>query len=149
MKCPECQTNEIAVMETRSYEEGAAVRRRRKCLKCGFKFNTLEKVELVDLKVQKRDGSVEQFDREKIKRGIVLACKKRPVSFEVIEKISEEIEEYLVNLGKRIVDSKEIGEQVMIFLKDIDKVAYMRFASVCRYFDGIDHFQEELENLKD
>lgn len=145
MKCPFCQFEETKVVDKRDVD--SLTRRRRECLKCEKRFTTYERVEL-DLKVIKKDGSRQPFDVEKIKKGVEKACEKRQISSDQIEKIVSEIESkiYKVANGKEI-ESKKIGEIVMEKLKKLDKIAYIRFASVYREFADIEDFKEELKNL--
>ena len=123
-------------------------RRRRECQKCKKRFTTYEKVEILDLSIIKKDGTREAFDREKLEKGIRRACEKRPIGQEKIDKIVSEIEAELLNKKAKEVSSREIGELVMKKLKKLDKVAYIRFASVYREFEDINSFEEELDKLK-
>jgi len=123
-------------------------RRRRECQKCKKRFTTYEKVEILDLSIIKKDGTREAFDREKLEKGIRRACEKRPIEQEKIDKIVSEIEAELLNKKAKEVSSREIGELVMKKLKKLDKVAYIRFASVYREFEDINSFEEELDKLK-
>ncbi|MEM4605807.1 MAG: transcriptional regulator NrdR [Candidatus Pacearchaeota archaeon] len=145
MRCPFCQFKETKVVDKRDVD--SVTRRRRECLKCQRRFTTYERV-ILDLKVIKKDGSRQPFDIEKIRKGIEKACEKRAISSEQIEKIISETESkiYKITNGKEI-ESKNIGEIVMDKLKKVDKVAYIRFASVYREFADIDDFKEELKNL--
>jgi transcriptional repressor NrdR len=146
MECPYCHNIETKV--TNSRDTGAlAIRRRRECLKCGKRFTTYEYIELTPLYVIKKDGRREKFDRNKIKNGIVKALEKRPVSHEKIDEILESIEENIRRNGKEEIESKIIGEYVMDALKEIDHVAYIRFASVYRSFADVSSFEEEIKNL--
>lgn len=147
MKCPYCSSTDTRVLEKRDVEEQGITRRRRECLKCGKRFTTYERVELVELIVLKKDGRREQFNRDKIRNGITRACEKRPVSHEQIENIVDEIEAKLRKKETKEISSKEIGEEVIKKLKTLDKVAYIRFASVYRDFGDIESFQEELGKL--
>ncbi len=146
MKCPFCGHNASTVLETRETENG--IRRRRQCLKCGKRFTTYERIESSPLIVIKKSGEREQFDKEKLRRGILKACEKRPVSIEIINRIVDEIENELYGLGEQEIKSKKIGEKVMKKLKKIDKVAYIRFASVYREFKDIQDFEKELQRLR-
>lgn len=148
MKCPYCLNDDTKVIDKRETEDLAVTRRRRECLKCGKRFTTYERVEIVDFEVVKKDGKREQFSREKLKSGIARACEKRPVSHEAIDLMVDRIEAELRKKDKTEVSSKEIGEIVMKKLKQIDKVAYIRFASVYREFDDIDSFKKEISSLK-
>ena len=147
MKCPFCEHKDTKVIDSRHTEDGHAIRRRRECEKCGKRFTTYEKIEEVVLMVIKKDGSRETFDRNKIMSGIVKACEKRPVPVAEMEKIVDEIERGLNNMMEKEVSSTFIGELIMDKLKDIDEVAYVRFASVYRQFTDINTFVAEIENL--
>lgn len=149
MRCPYCGYLESKVIDSRPAEEGATIRRRRECLSCGKRFTTYEIMERLPLIVVKRDGSRQTFDKIKIMNGMLRACEKRPVSIEALEKIAEEIEQELQNSLEREVSTTEIGEMVMTRLKDIDEVAYVRFASVYRQFKDVNTFLEELQKLID
>ena len=146
MQCPYCKHAESKVLDSREAE--VAVRRRRECEKCGKRFTTYERVEKTDLAVIKKDGRREPFSREKLRAGIVRACEKRPVESEKIEKLCDEIEEKLKKKEKIEVPSKLIGEMVMRRLKVIDKVAYIRFASVYKEFEDVEEFRKELKELR-
>lgn len=147
MKCPFCGYAESKVIDSRPAEEGATIRRRRECLSCQKRFTTYEIMERLPLVVVKRDGSRQTFDKIKIMNGMLRACEKRPVSLQSLEKISDEIEQELQNSLKREVTTTEIGEMVMNYLKDIDEVAYVRFASVYRQFKDVNTFLNELNKL--
>ncbi|MCD6363362.1 MAG: transcriptional repressor NrdR [Synergistetes bacterium] len=147
MRCPFCGNLESRVIDSRPVEEGTAIRRRRECLNCKKRFTTYERIESPVMLVIKKDGRREMFDREKIIRGLLKACEKRPVSREKIEEIASKIETELRMEGRKEVSSKEIGERVIEALKEIDKVAYVRFASVYREFTDLSHFIKELESL--
>jgi transcriptional repressor NrdR len=146
MRCPFCERNDTRVIDSRPTEEGYAIRRRREC-DCGKRFTTYEKIEEIPLVVVKKDGSREGFDRSKIMNGILKACEKRPVSMAVIEKIVSEIERGLNNMMEKEMSSAIIGKLVMEQLKEIDEVAYVRFASVYRQFTDVNTFISEIENL--
>ncbi|MCD8216406.1 MAG: transcriptional regulator NrdR [Clostridiales bacterium] len=147
MKCPFCGGAESKVLDTRTVDEAAAIRRRRQCEKCGEKFTTYERVDIVPVVVIKNDNVRETFDRNKILSGIQRACNKRPVSMEQMENIVREIEASIYNtLGKEVY-SRDIGRLVMDKLKDVDEVAYVRFASVYKQFKDIDSFMAELAGL--
>ena len=148
MKCPYCQYAESKVIDSRPTEEGEKIRRRRECLKCGKRFTTYEVVETTPLMVLKKDNSIELFNREKLLNGIVRACEKRPVSLKDMEELVDRIEGKLKNTLLYEVDSQRIGELVMEELRELDEVAYVRFASVYRQFQDINTFMEELEKLK-
>ncbi|MBP5167134.1 MAG: transcriptional repressor NrdR [Oscillospiraceae bacterium] len=147
MRCPFCSYTESKVIDSRPAEEGASIRRRRECLSCGKRFTTYEIIERLPLLVVKKDGSRQSFDRTKVINGLVKACEKRPVSAEQIEKIADEIEQELQGMLEREVPSERVGEMVMKHLKDLDEVAYVRFASVYRSFKDINTFLEELNKL--
>lgn len=147
MKCPFCNFDETKVMDSRHTEDGRAVRRRRLCEHCSKRFTTYEKVEDIVIMVVKKDKSRQRFDKSKILNGVVRACEKRPVPLSVIEQMVDEIETGLNNMMKKEVDSSFIGELVMDKLKDIDEVAYVRFASVYRQFTDINTFISEIETL--
>ena len=147
MRCPYCNFPESKVIDSRPTDEINSIRRRRECLSCGKRFTTYETVESVPLVVVKKDGSRQAFDRNKILNGLVKACEKRPVSMEVLEKTVSEIEQKLLNSMDREVPSERVGELVMDALKEVDQVAYVRFASVYRQFKDIDSFMAELNKL--
>ncbi|MDY3871468.1 MAG: transcriptional regulator NrdR [Clostridiaceae bacterium] len=147
MRCPYCNFPESKVIDSRPTDESNSIRRRRECLSCGKRFTTYETVESVPLVVVKKDGSRQAFDRNKILNGLVKACEKRPVSIEVLEKTVSEIEQKLLNSMDREVPSERVGELVMDALKEVDQVAYVRFASVYRQFKDIDSFMAELNKL--
>lgn len=147
MKCPYCGYEESKVIDSRPADEGERIRRRRECLKCGKRFTTHEVIETVPIVVVKRDKSREVFDRNKLTAGILRACEKRPVSIEQIEKMVDNIEAQLQSSLDREVTSMTIGELTMDELKNIDEVAYVRFASVYRQFKDINTFMEELNKL--
>ena len=147
MKCPFCGYQESKVIDSRPAEEGATIRRRRECLACQKRFATYEIIEHMPLVVVKRDGSRQTFDRAKIINGVARACDKRPVAYTQFEKIADEIEQELQSSLEREVSTVDIGEMVMKRLKDIDEVAYVRFASVYRSFKDINTFMDELSKL--
>lgn len=147
MKCPYCGYPEDRVSDSRPINDGESIRRRRECLKCKQRFTTYEKVEYVNLVVIKKDGSRQQFDRDKLIKGILKSCIKRPVTLDQIENIVTQIETRNSNLLSKEISSTEIGEQVMAQLKDIDEVAYIRFASVYKEFDGLQSFITELNSI--
>ena len=147
MKCPFCGHEEDKVVDSRPSSDGRSVRRRRECLSCTKRFTTYEYVENVSMIVVKNDGRREPFDRQKLLKGIELACNKRPVSEKKIISLVEEIEEELQTLSKREITSKEVGALVMKRLKDLDEVAYVRFASVYHKFKDINEFMSELKGL--
>jgi transcriptional repressor NrdR len=147
MKCPFCENLEDRVIDSRTSKEGNAIRRRRECIKCGKRFTSYERVEDVVSMVVKKDGRREPFDIGKIKNGLLIACKKRPIETDKIDGIVDSIEKRLVGLGMREVQSSWIGEQIMAELKDLDKVAYVRFASVYRKFKDINDLMDEVKTL--
>lgn len=147
MKCPYCGSQEIEVVETRDSEDLDTIRRRRECLKCEKRFTTYERVENVSLVVIKKDGRREQFNRDKLKGGIISSCQKTKVSMEDIEKIVTEIERELRGADSVEVDSKKIGQLVATRLKKLDKVAYIRFSSVFKRFVDIEDFEKEVKRL--
>ncbi|MDD7464558.1 MAG: transcriptional regulator NrdR [Anaerococcus sp.] len=148
MKCPYCDSNNTKVIDSRATEENHAIRRRRLCLNCNKRFSTYERYEDSTIMVVKKDETREQFDRIKLINGIVKSCEKRPVSMDQIEKVANNIELKINHMGKKEISSIEIGELVMNELKDLDPVAYVRFASVYREFKDVDSFYDELKNLK-
>ncbi len=149
MKCPFCGYSESKVIDSRPAEEGATIRRRRECLACQKRFTTYEIMERLPLVVVKRDGSRQTFDKIKVLNGMLRACEKRPVSLQSLERIGDEVEQELQNSLEREVTTTEIGEMVMERLKDVDEVAYVRFASVYRQFKDVKTFFDELTKLID
>ncbi len=147
MKCPFCGYSDSKVIDSRPAEEGSTIRRRRECLACQKRFTTYEIIERLPLVVIKRDGSRQSFDKVKLINGMVRACEKRPVSLSQLENIADEIEQELQSGLEREVRTVDIGEMVMARLKDVDEVAYVRFASVYRSFKDINTFMEELSKL--
>lgn len=147
MKCPYCSIADSKVLDSRPADDNARVRRRRECQACGKRFTTYEIVETVPLMVIKKDKSREPFDREKLMRGLMRASYKRPVSYQMLETIVENIEQKLHSTYEREVSSIEIGELAMQELQRVDEVAYVRFASVYRQFSDINTFMEELKEL--
>ena len=147
MKCPFCGYTESKVIDSRPAEEGATIRRRRECLDCGKRFTTYEIIERMPLVVVKRDGSRQTFDKVKLINGMVRACEKRPVTLATLETIADEIEQELQSNLEREISTVDIGEMVMSRLKDVDEVAYVRFASVYRSFKDINTFMDELSKL--
>lgn len=147
MKCPYCGFEDSKVIDSRSAEEGSAIRRRRECLSCQRRFTTYETLETISLAVIKADNSRQPYNRSKILRGIIRACEKRPVTLPQMEKIADDIESELYQSMEKEVSSTEIGEKVMAYLKEIDEVAYVRFASVHKHFSDIETFMKELEKL--
>ncbi len=147
MKCPYCDHPDSKVIDSRPTEDGRAIRRRRECISCGKRFTTYEKVEEVLFMVVKRDGSRESFDRNKILNGIIKACEKRPVTREQMDEVVNNIERGLNNMMEKEISSAFIGEVVMDHLKELDEVAYVRFASVYRQFKDVGTFIAEIEKL--
>lgn len=147
VKCPYCGFHDSRVLESRSTDEGAAIRRRRECLQCRERFTTYERVETAPLMVIKRDGTRQEFDRNKILQGLITACRKRPVPRARLEQLVTDIERRLRSSMEQEVSSQTIGEMVMEGLREIDQVAYVRFASVYRQFTDINRFMEELQAL--
>ncbi len=147
MRCPYCENPDTKVIDSRPTEEGHAIRRRRGCEKCGKRFTTYEKVEETIIMIIKKDGRREVFDRNKVMSGIVKACEKRPVPVAEMERIVNEIERGLNNMMEKEVESNFVGELVMEKLKELDEVAYVRFASVYRQFTDVNTFVKEIEKL--
>ncbi|PJA00923.1 MAG: transcriptional regulator NrdR [Candidatus Levybacteria bacterium CG_4_10_14_0_2_um_filter_35_8] len=147
MKCPYCGSKETEVVETRDSEDLETIRRRRSCLKCEKRFTTYERVENVTLVVIKKEGKREQFNRDKLKNGIIRSCEKTTVSVEQIERIVTEIEMELRGADSVEVESKKIGQLVATKLKKLDKVAYIRFSSVFKRFVDIEDFEKEVKRL--
>jgi len=147
MKCPYCSNGETKVTDKRDSEGGDITRRRRECLKCKKRFTTFERIETVNLVVVKKDGKRERFDREKIFSGMLKACEKRPITRNQIETAVADIEQKLKSMSSTEIESRLIGELVMRKLKKLDKVAYIRFASVYRSFTDLESFEEELKKL--
>jgi transcriptional repressor NrdR len=147
MRCPLCSNNGTRVLDSRPVNEAKSIRRRRECEECNYRFTTFEMVEETPLLVIKKDNAREEFSREKILRGLVRACEKRPVPIEKLEEIVDRIGKEIREWGRSEVDSKDIGELVMKALYDVDEVSYVRFASVYRQFKDINVFIKELEEL--
>ena len=147
MKCPYCDNPDTKVIDSRPTEEGHAIRRRRGCDKCNRRFTTYEKVEETILMVVKKDGRREAFDRSKMINGMIKACEKRPVSMAQMEDIVNDIEKTISNSMQKEVESYDIGEMIMNRLKEVDEVAYVRFASVYRQFTDMNTFIKEIEKL--
>lgn len=147
MKCPYCNFTDSKVVDSRPTDEGNSIRRRRECLKCLKRFTTYETVEHLPLLLVKRDGTRQPYDRQKLLGGVIKACEKRPVSKARLEQLVDEVEQKLFSALETEVSSKAIGEMVMERLKEIDEVAYVRFASVYRQFKDINTFMEELSSL--
>lgn len=149
MKCPYCAHEESKVLDSRPVEDGGAIRRRRECLQCVRRFTTYERMDHVPVMVVKRDGRREPFERGKILKGLVLACGKRPVSMDDLERIVAEVEREVMNRGDHEVSTLQIGALVMERLRRLDDVAYVRFASEHRRFRDVDMLMEEAEHLKE
>ena len=149
MKCPYCGFMESKVIDSRPAEDGASIRRRRECLKCQRRFTTYEKLETISLVVVKQDNSRQPYDREKLVRGLIRACEKRPITYAQMEEVADQIESELYQMMSKEVTSTEIGEKVMSHLKELDEVAYVRFASVHKHFSNIQSFKSALEELLD
>ena len=147
MKCPYCGHPESKVIDSRPADENASIRRRRECLSCAKRFTTYETVESLPMVVIKKDGSRQSFDRQKVLRGMIRACEKRPVSLAELEHIADEIEQELQNSMEREIRTEDVGEKVMDRLRKVDQVAYVRFASVYRQFKDLDTFMAELNKL--
>ena len=149
MKCPFCGDDNTRVIDSRPADDNEAIRRRRQCDECGKRFTTYEKVETIPLIVIKKDKNRETYDRSKIESGVVRSCHKRPVYVDQNEACVDEIENKIFNLGVREIESEKIGEIVMDQIRDLDQVAYVRFASVYRQFKDADTFMSELKKLLD
>ena len=147
MKCPYCGHPESKVIDSRPADENASIRRRRECLSCAKRFTTYETVESLPMVVIKKDGSRQSFDRQKVLRGMIRACEKRPVPLAELERITDEIEQELQNSMEREIRTEDVGEKVMDRLRKVDQVAYVRFASVYRQFKDLDTFMAELNKL--
>ena len=149
MKCPYCEFPESKVVDSRPTDEGQAIRRRRECIGCSRRFTTYEKIEEIPIIIVKKDGNRQTYDRNKLMNGMIKACEKRPVSMSTIEKMVDDIEKNLFNSLENEITSVEIGEMVMNKLKDVDEVAYVRFASVYRQFKDVNSFMEKLKKILD
>ncbi|MCC8064679.1 MAG: transcriptional regulator NrdR [Clostridiales bacterium] len=147
MKCPYCGMQDSKVLDSRPADDRDSIRRRRECLSCGKRFTTYEMVERLPMIVIKKDGKRQEFDREKVLRGMIRACEKRPVQMEELEKIADEIEQELASTLDREIQTERIGELVMEKLRKVDEVSYVRFASVYRQFKDINTFMAELNKL--
>ncbi len=147
MKCPYCSSESIRTLETRSSQDNT-IRRRKECLNCGKRFTTYEYIETVELMVRKTDGRIERFDLNKILTGLQKACEKRPVPMEQIRNLSERVRQELMMKGKEEVSSQEIGDVVMKYLKNLDHIAYVRFASVYRRFEEPEDFKRILKEVR-
>ncbi len=147
MRCPYCGSLEDKVVDSRLSKDGRSIRRRRECLRCRERFTTYEYIEEVSLMVIKSDGRREPFDRQKLLKGIRIACTKRPIPMDRLEQVVSEIESEIYNIADREISTKVIGEMVMAKLRELDEVAYVRFASVYRDFKDKNEFMEELKKL--
>ena len=147
MKCPYCADQEDKVIDSRPTDDGTTIRRRRECLKCHKRYTTYEKVESLPILVVKKDGSRQAYEREKLQKGILRACEKRNVSMDQLERLVDSIEAQIYNSLEREITTEFIGELVMEKLRDLDEVAYVRFASVYRHFKDINTFMSELSKL--
>ncbi|WP_457641653.1 transcriptional regulator NrdR [Persephonella sp.] len=149
MKCPKCGSLNDKVVDTRQSKDGTVIRRRRECLDCGYRFTTYERFEEEKIVVKKKNGTTEPFNKDKIIRGVRLASKNRPVSEKQMEQIADEIEKYLLEEGKLVVESTEIGDLVQERLKNIDPVSYLRFKSVYNEFQDIKDFEKALKEIEE
>ena len=149
MKCPNCNKEDSKVVDSRSIHEGGSIRRRRECNKCEFRFTTYEYILINPVKVIKKSGDREEYDRSKLEKSFNIACKKRPIPEENIQQAIQNIEEKISNISNIEIEANQIGELVMEQLKEIDKIAFIRFASVYRQFKDIGEFQAQIEDLKD
>ena len=147
MKCPFCGFANDKVVDSRESKEGESIRRRRECLQCEKRFTTYERIDEIPYMVVKKDGTREKFDRQKVLNGLLRACEKRPISMGKLEQIVDEVENYVIDSPERERKTSEVGELIMSRLKKIDKVAYVRYASVYQDFQGVDEFMAELKNL--
>jgi len=147
MKCPFCGFENDKVVDSRESKEGGSIRRRRECMKCEKRFTTYERIDEIPYMVVKKDGRREKFERKKVLDGLIRACQKRPISIGQMEQIVNHVEQFVVDSPERERTVNEVGELIMASLKQIDKVAYIRFASVYRDFKDVSEFQSELEHL--
>jgi len=147
MKCPFCSNSDTKVIDSRSQDENSTIRRRRLCEKCGKRFTTYERIDTIPMTVIKNNGTRETFDKNKLISGIMKSCNKRPITAKQISDIADDIENAVLSSMDKEIESKEIGSMVMDRLKNIDEVAYVRFASVYRQFKDINTFMEELTNM--
>ena len=147
MQCPYCKSTDSEVVETRVSEDGTNIRRRRNCLSCGKRYTTYERIENITLIVKKKDGRREQFDREKLRQGLMKACEKTTVSLESINNIVDETERELISGESVEIEAKKIGQMVAQKLKKLDKIAYIRFSSVFKRFVDLEDFEKELKRL--
>ncbi|MHA3225991.1 transcriptional regulator NrdR [Globicatella sulfidifaciens] len=147
MLCPKCQSSQTKVIDSRSVDDDTSIRRRRECLNCGYRFNTYERVERTPLLVVKRDGTREEFSREKLLRGIIRSAEKRPITRDQMERLASDVENDIRNYTDSEIPSEQIGEYVMPRLLELDEVSYIRFASVYRQFQSREMFMKELESM--
>ncbi len=147
MKCPICYYQDTRVIDSRVASDGLSIRRRRECLKCTFRFSTYEEIEILDLSILKRNGKKETYSRDKLAKGLKTSLEKRPITEDSFKKLIHAIERDLQKIRKNEVDTEQVGQIVMRQLKKIDKVAYIRFASVYQSFEDLQTFQEELDKL--
>lgn len=147
MKCPFCGHHDDKVLESRTARDGEAIRRRRECLSCARRFTTFEEIEELRVMVVKKDGRREPFDRDKVIRGMIVACEKRPVGMDTLESAADQIERAVYDSGSHEIESEAIGEMVADALRKVDKVAYVRFASVYRQFEDVGQFREIVDVL--
>lgn len=148
MRCCKCGKDDTKVLESRLIQDGRSVRRRRECQECGERFTTYEKLELASFQVQKRDGRLEPYMREKVSESIRIACRKRPITMETIDEILGRVEKHISDAGMRTVNSKTLGEFVLGELQELDSIAYVRFASVYKDFKTPGEFLQELNHLE-
>jgi len=148
MFCPVCRYKETKVIDSRLTQDGMSVRRRRECVKCAYRFSTLEEMELLDIVVVKNDGRRESYSRSKLERGILHSLAKRPYTLDKFDKLVHAIERDIQKKKKREITSREVGEILMKHLRKFDKVAYIRFASIYRAFEDVDKFQSEIRSLQ-
>jgi len=147
VNCPYCSSDDLKVLETRDSQDNR-VRRRRECLTCGRRFTTYEYIEKIPLMVRKKDGNLESFQVDKIIRGLQKACEKRCKTLDQIRELAEQVRQDIIARGKEEVSSREIGELVMKYLKEVDRVAYVRFASVYRAFDEVDDYDRVIKEVR-
>jgi len=147
MKCPVCLHEDTKVIDSRTASDGFSIRRRRECLKCNFRFSTYEEMEVLDLSIKKRDGRKESYSRDKLTKGLKRSLEKRPVGDDDFKKLVHCVERDLQVLGKNEIESNKIGKIIMKHLKKVDKIAFIRFASVYESFEDLQEFQEELNKL--
>lgn len=147
MKCPFCKNEDTKVIDTRTLEDGSIIKRRRLCEKCNERFNTFEKLDIIPISVVKRDMTRETFDSDKLLKGILLACNKRPIPLTDIENLAKDVENKIYTSTKNEINSQAIGEMVMEKLKKLDPISYVRFASVYKEFKDIDSFMDEVSKV--